>query len=171
MRYRLFAHWIHNKVLSQNSSSSSKSAQNSHCIKKSLYPCLMNRLSVSGVGQRKGPVIYTPRQSQVLMTTFVRVGSWPLSAWSDNSLPQMKIHKTLKTVDCVPFWFHLFLLTISCCRHQESILTEWHDADDAFPTITSYNGKFLTPPLKTMKGTAIFFSFSGNHNSTITVTY
>ncbi len=39
-------------------------------------PYTMNRLSVSGVGQRKGAVIYTPRQSKILMTTFIQAGYW-----------------------------------------------------------------------------------------------
>ncbi len=48
-------------------------------------------------------VLYTSRQSQILVTTFIRSGPWSLS---DNSLPQLKSHKTMTV--------YSFYLIFSC---------------------------------------------------------
>ena len=104
----------------------------------------MNRLSVRGV------VLYTFRQSQILVTTFN--GSGPRSL-SDNSLPQMKSHKTLTVyfdIICSCLWS-------ACISRSRS----WQDdmMQMTFSVLLHLLMGHFWRPLKTKKGASDFFHF------------
>ncbi len=118
---------------------------------------IMNRLSVSGVGQSQGHILLwkcciRPEKARYcwLPLSDLGLGPWQIAV----------CHKwrARRPWLCTILIF-LFFLMNSCCWHQqESMLTGWHDADDTFSTITAVNGDFWRP-LKTMKGASDFFHF------------